>query len=170
MNLFEAKQLLKNNGYQLIKENNNDSAYVCYYLYGDRAHYTPESMEIKTATTEKAEVIDTLASFFNIGPDDISYMVVVKVNPNELDTYKALIDKDISENKKLRDKLLGLEQGTSGIDYIEYNGTDFMDVWEECMGDTDDMSDDEYNEKQDAANAECDKIIRQKLVEDLNNF
>jgi hypothetical protein len=45
-----------------------------------------------------------------------------------------------------------------------------METWEECMGDTDEMSDEEYNERQDAANAECDKIIRQKLSEELSNF
>mgnify|MGYP003456469887 FL=1 len=46
MNLNEAKQLLKQNGYQLIKEDSDYDFYVTYYLNGDRAHDNPENAGI----------------------------------------------------------------------------------------------------------------------------
>lgn len=170
MNLNEAKQLLLKNGF-LVERLNTRMLYVSFYLYGDRAHSTPECMEIKSVTLKKPEVIDTLTSFFSYGPDDISYMVVVKVPLNDVNQYKALIGQNITDNEKIRNRLLGyMRRGTQGVDFVEYNGTDFLDVWEECMGDTDEMSDEEYNERQDAVNAECNEIIRQKLTEELSGF
>ena len=169
MNLNEAKQLLSKNGF-LVERINRRMLYLCFYLYGDRAHSTPEAMEIKCATLKKSEVIDTLVSFFGYGPDDVSYMVVAKVDVNSVNLYKSLIGQNIADDEKMRNRLLRYMRGTQGVDYVEYNGTDFLDIWEECMGDTDEMSDEEYNERQDAANAECDEIIRQKLTEDLSGF
>ena len=63
MDLNEAKQLLSKNGF-LLERINTRRLYLCFYLYGDRAHSRPEAMEIKCATLKKSEVIDTLASFF----------------------------------------------------------------------------------------------------------
>lgn len=169
MNLVEAKQLLSKNGF-LVERINTRGLYLCFYLYGDRAHSRPECMEIKCATRKKEEVIDTLVSFFNYGPDDISYMVVAKVDWNSVNLYKSLIGQNIADDETMCNRLFRYMRGTRGVDFVEYNGTDFMEVWEECMGDTDDMSDEEYGERQDAANAECTEIIRQKITEELSDF
>lgn len=169
MNLNEAKQLLSKNGF-LVERLNRRMLYLCFYLYGDRAHNTPECMEIKCATLKKSEVIDTLTSFFSYGPDDISFMVVAKVDLNSVNLYKSLIGQNIADDEKMRNRLFRYMRGTRGVDFVEYNGTDFMDVWEDCMGETDDLSDEEYNERQDAANEECNEIIKQKITEELSDF
>ena len=169
MNLNEAKQLLSKNGF-LVERINTHMLYLCIYLYGDRAHSRPELMEIKCATLKKSEVIDTLTSFFGYGPDDISYMAVVKVELNKVNLYKSLIGQNIADDENMRNRLFRYMRGTQGVDYVEYNGTDFLETWEECMGDTDEMSDEEYDERQEAANEECKNIIRQKLTEELSGF
>ena len=58
MNLFEAKKLLKERGYKLIKESVGEQQYVCYGIYGDRAHTDPETANIYAVTSDKNELIE----------------------------------------------------------------------------------------------------------------
>lgn len=61
MNLNEAKQLLKNNGYRLIKESAGNN-YVCFTVTGDM--YTrndkPDSFQIDIVTSDKDEAVNYL--------------------------------------------------------------------------------------------------------------
>ena len=128
MNLNEAKQLLKQNGYQLIKEDSDYDFYVTYYLYGGNAHNNPENAGIFLVTQEPWTTVDKLLEIAKRGPDDNFYFGVARVTKQEAPFYEEIKEKgDVAEkgDAEAVAALLKLsEEGKS----IEYNGDAVMEI------------------------------------------
>ena len=124
MDLNEAKQLLKNNGYTLIKENTGAQQYVCYGIYGDRAHTNPETANIYAVTSDKNELIDIIVDWFNMGPSDIFFCGVVPVDDDTAAEFAAMGNDDIADTPDCAKLMNLIKDGNN----FEYSG----DVGLEC--------------------------------------
>ena len=128
MTLNEAKQLLKNNGYKLIKEEASTDSYVVYKLYGDRPHSNPENAEIYLVTSDPATVVDNLLDIAKMGPDDIFYFGVARVTPAEASFYEEIKEKgDVAEkgDTEAVNAIIKLSQEGRNV---EYNGDAVMEI------------------------------------------
>lgn len=128
MTLNEAKQLLKNKGYRLIKEVASTDSYVLYKLYGDRPHSDPESAMIYLVTTDPVKVVDDLLDIAKMGPDDIFFFGVARVTPEEASFYEEIKEKgDVAENGDTEavNAILKLSQERRNV---EYNGDAVMEM------------------------------------------
>lgn len=127
MNLFEAKNLLKKNGYKLIKEHAGAQQYVCYGIYGDRAHSDPETANIYAVTSDKNKLVDIIVDWFNMGPSDIFFCGVVPVDDNTAAEFAAMGNDDIADTPdcaKLMDLIKDSNFEYSGDEALEYYDPD----------------------------------------------
>ena len=155
MNLNEAKQLLKENGYQLIKEGASTDSYVLYKLYGDRAHSNPESAMIYLVSSDPVKVVDDLLDIAKMGPDDIFYFGVARVTPDEAPVYERIKEKgDVAENGDTEAVNAILKLSQEGRN-IEYNGDAVMEI----CGYPDDYDD-----------PELDDILYDEFKNDVDNL
>lgn len=128
MNLNEAKQILKRQGYRLIKEAASYDSYVLYKLYGDRPHSNPESAAIYLVTTDPVKVVDDLMDIAKMGPDDIFYFGVARVSPEEASFYEEIKAKgDVAENGDTEAVNAILKLSQEGRN-VEYNGDAIMEI------------------------------------------
>jgi hypothetical protein len=93
MNLFEAKRLLKKNGYRLIKEDVGNT-YVVYEYSGS----APDWAKVVTVTSDKDEIVNELYDFMCYGPDDITYCGILKATPEETTKIQELLGKDLIDD------------------------------------------------------------------------
>lgn len=128
MNLNEAKQLLKQNGYQLIKEDSDFDFYVTYYLYGDRAHNNPENAGIFCVNQEPWTTVDKLLEIAKRGPDDNFYFGTARVTKQEAPLYKEIEAKgDVAEKGDTEAVAAIIKLSEEGKS-IEYNGDAVMEI------------------------------------------
>ena len=125
MNLFEAKKLLKERGYKLIKESVGEQQYVCYGIYGDRAHTDPETANIYAVTSDKNELIDIIVDWFSTGPSDISFCGVVPVDDDTAAELAAIGNDDIADTPDCA-KLMALISD----DNFEYSGDEALEYYD----------------------------------------
>ena len=128
MNLTEAKQLLKENGYQLIKEDSDFDFYVTYYLYGDRPHNNPENAGIFLVNQEPWTAVDKLLEISKKGPDDNFYVGVARVTKQEAPLYEEIKEKgDVAEKGDAEAVAAIIKLSEEGKS-IEYNGDAIMEI------------------------------------------
>lgn len=116
MNLIKAKQLLKEHGYKLIKENTEAQQYICYGIYGDRAHSDPETANIYAVTSDKNVLIDNIVDWFNMGPSDIFFCGVIPVDDDTADEFAAMGNDDIADTPNCA-KLMDLIKDGNNLEY-----------------------------------------------------
>lgn len=126
MNLFEANQLLKEHGYRLIKENTGAHQYVCYGIYGDRAHTDPETANIYAVTSDKNVLVDKIVDWFNMGPCDIFFCGAVPVDDDTAAEFAAMGDDDIADTPNCA-KLMNLIKDGNGL---EYSGDEALEYYD----------------------------------------
>lgn len=126
MNLFEAKNLLKKHGYKLIKENTGAQQYVCYGIYGDRAHSDPETANIYAVTSDKNTLIDKIVDWFNMGPSDIFFCGVVPVNSDTAAEFEAMGDADIADTPDCAKLMNLIKDGNN----LEYSGDEALEYYD----------------------------------------
>ena len=155
MNLVEAKQLLRKNGYRLIKEAAGGDYYVVYKLYGDRPHSDPESAEIYLVTQDPVKVVDNLMEIAKMGPDDIFYFGVARVSAQEVTYFEDIKAKgDVAENNDLEAVAAIIKLSDEGHS-IEYNGDAVMEI----CGYPDDYD-----------NPTLDELLYDKFKDDVDNL
>ena len=93
MNIFEAKQLLKEHGYKLIKEA-ADNTYVIYEYSGS----APDWARVVTVTSDRDEIANAFYDFMTYGPDDITYCGILKPTPEEVAKFRKLAGKDLEHD------------------------------------------------------------------------
>lgn len=125
MNLFEAKNLLEEHGYSLIKESTGEQQYVCYGIYGDRAHTDPETANIYAVTSDKNELIDIIVDWFGMGPPDIFFCGVVPVDDDTAVELAAIGNDDIADTPDCT-KLMSLISD----DNFEYSGDEALEYYD----------------------------------------
>lgn len=124
MNLNEALNTLKAAGYKLIKEADAGKIYLCYSLYGGRAHYNPENMYVHAVSDNKLAISNAITNWALSGPDDISWCGAIVIDNTVAEKYRALVGKDVADTDDGRE-LLNLVDNNQ----YEFNGTDFMDIF-----------------------------------------
>ncbi len=130
MNLFEAKQLLKNHGCKLIKEAQDEKLavkdnYICYSVYGDRAHSNPETAYIYMVSPDKNKIIDTIVDWFSAGADDIWYCGVIKAGLVTARAFQRMGNKDIADTPQCETLLRHLPNAV-----LEYSGEDGLEFYD----------------------------------------
>ena len=125
MNLNEALATLKIAGYNLIKEN-ADNYFLCYSIYGDRAHSTPENADIYRISKNKKEIIDAIVDWFEAGPDDIWFCGVIIVDETTANNFKNINNENFADSDDCK-ILLDLIKNTP----LEYSGDSGLDLFDE---------------------------------------
>lgn len=128
MDLNEAKQLLKQNGYQLIKEDSDFDFYVTYYLYGDSAHNDPENAGIFLVNQEPSTAVDKLLEISKRGPDDIFYFGVARVTKEEAPLYEEIKEKGDVAEKGDTEAVAAIIKLSEEGNSIEYDGDAIMEI------------------------------------------
>ena len=126
MNLTEAKQLLKKHGYKLIKENTGVQQYICYGIYGDRAHADPETANIYAVTSDKNVLVDNIVDWFNMGPSDIFFCGVIPVDDDTADEFAAMGNDDIADTPNCVKLIDLIKDGNN----LEYSGDSMIDYYD----------------------------------------
>lgn len=125
MNLNEAIKTLKNAGFELLKED-AESNFLCYGIYGDRAHSDPETAQIYALTKNKQEVIDTICDWYGAGPDDIFFCGVTIVNDRDAEKLNRLGKEDLADTPACQQLMQFVPKCA-----LEYCGGDAMDLYDE---------------------------------------
>ena len=166
MNLNEAKQLLKNNGYRLIKESTGNN-YVCFTVTGDM--YTrnekPDSFQIDIVTSDKAEAVNYLLEsvkkygFFN------NYAVMVEAVDNDaaMACRQFVGEGNLAGNTDAAEVFNELINGFYG-DYLGYDVNNILEI---C--DCPEISDEEGHTEEDVLNdPEIQAKLKAEFTDDMN--
>lgn len=126
MNLNEAIKTLKTAGFELLKEDAEGSNFLCYGIYGDRAHNDPETAQIYALTKNKREVIDAICDWFSAGPDDIFFCGVTIVNDRDAEKLNRLGKEDLADTPACQQLMQFVPKCA-----LEFSGGDAMDLYDE---------------------------------------
>lgn len=126
MNLNEAIKTLKNAGFELLKEDAEGSNFLCYGIYGDRAHNDPETAQIYALTKNKQEVIDAICDWFSAGPDDIFFCGVTIVDDRDAEKLNRLGKEDLADTPACQQLMQFVPKNV-----LEYSGDYAMDLYDE---------------------------------------
>ena len=127
MNLTEALKTLKSAGYKLIKENISENRnFVCYSIYGDRAHNNPETAYIYAVSQNKQDIINAITNWFEAGPDDIWFCGVIEVDDTTAKRFKEIGKIDIADTPYVKELMTLIENPL-----IEYSGDVGLEYYDE---------------------------------------
>jgi len=127
MNLNEALKTLETAGYTLINEAISGSRnFVCYSIYGDRAHSDPESAYIYAISQNKQDIIDAINNWFSAGPCDIWFCGVIEVDDATAEHFKEFGKEDIADTPYCQELM-----GYINNPLIEYSGDDGFEFYDE---------------------------------------
>jgi hypothetical protein len=127
MNLNEALKTLRTAGYKLIKEDAaGNRNFVCYSIYGDRAHTNPETAYIYAISQNKQDIINTITNWFEAGPDDIWFCGVIDVDDSTVESFKKFGKEDIADTPYIKELMPLIEKPL-----IEYSGDSGLELYDE---------------------------------------
>lgn len=126
MNLNEALKTLKLAGYKLIKEDAaGNRNFVCYSIYGDRAHTNPETAYIYAISQNKQDIINTITNWFEAGPDDIWFCGVIDVDDSTAKRIAEFGKEDIADTQYVKELMPLIENPL-----IEYSGDSVFELYD----------------------------------------
>ena len=126
MNLNEALKTLRTAGYKLIKEDAaGNRNFVCYSIYGDRAHANPETAYIYAISQSKQDIINTITNWFEAGPDDIWFCGVIDVDDSTAKRIAEFGKEDIADTPYVKELMPLIENPL-----IEYSGDSGFDLYD----------------------------------------
>lgn len=127
MNLNEALKTLRTAGYKLIKEGvAGNRNFVCYSIYGDGAHESPETAYIYAVSQNKQDIIDAIVDWFEAGPDDIWFCGVVDVDDSTAKRLTEFGKEDLADTPYVKELLALIENPL-----IEYSGDVGLEYYDE---------------------------------------
>ncbi len=126
MNLTEALNTLKTAGFELLKEDTDGRNFLCYGIYGDRAHSDPETAYVYAVTKNKQEIIDAICDWFSSGPSDISFCGVAIVNDTGAEKLNRLGKEDLADTPACQQLMQFVAKSA-----LEYSGEDGLELYDE---------------------------------------
>ena len=168
MNLNEATQLLKKNGYTLMKESTGNN-YVCVVVTGDMytRNENPDSFQIDIVTSDKDEVVNYLmesAKQYGFS-DNFAIMVEAVGNDAAMACRQFVGEGNLAGNTDASEVFNELINGFYG-DYIGYEGNNLLEI---C--DCPEISDEEGQTEEDVLNdPEIQAKLKAEFIDDVNRL